>query len=177
MSANLENSFWVEFPGIKIYELFNKLYRSDKSRNKESSSRLMWAIYLVMNPESNLYNDPNKEASVAKNWLKDPKFKWENHVEYTDSYRDLVLTTAEKALQNWNEMMIMRDKQLKSLYKSLFDQEDKEAAVSTLEKVDKMLANTAKMFADYAKIKKDYEEEKTTKKGKSISSLSDSDEI
>jgi len=40
-----------------------------------------------------------------------------------------------------------------------------------------MLSNTPKMFEDYKKIKRDYEEEKTTKKGKSIKSLSDSGEI
>ena len=40
-----------------------------------------------------------------------------------------------------------------------------------------MLASTTKIFEDYKKIRKDYEEEKTTKKGKSIKSLSDSGEI
>jgi len=173
MAANLENNFWKEFPGIIIHELFNDLYTCDKSKDKEKSSKIMWAIYLVMNPESNLYNDPNKELSVKNNWLKDKTFKWEDYETHKNAYRDLVLSTAEKALQNWNELMIMRDKTLKELYtKNLVDGD-----VSNLEKLDKILANTAKLFNDYSKIKKEYEEEKTTKKGKSISSLSDSDEI
>jgi hypothetical protein len=33
------------------------------------------------------------------------------------------------------------------------------------------------MFEDYKKVKKDYEEEKVTKRGKKINSLSDDDEI
>jgi hypothetical protein len=40
-----------------------------------------------------------------------------------------------------------------------------------------MLANTAKLFQDYKKIKQEYDEDKTTRKGKSIASLSDSGEI
>jgi len=67
----------------------------------------------------------------------------------------------------------MRDNSIKDLYKQAILNSDTDELV----KIDKMLANTPKMFEDYKKIKKDYEEEKTTKKGKTIKSLSDSGEI
>jgi hypothetical protein len=67
----------------------------------------------------------------------------------------------------------MRDTSLKDLYRTAIEQGDTDELV----KLDKMLSNTPKMFEDYKKIKRDYEEEKTTKKGKTISSLSDSGEL
>jgi hypothetical protein len=67
----------------------------------------------------------------------------------------------------------MRDNSIKALYKRALEMSD----VDELVKIDKMLANTPKMFEDYKKIKKDYEEERTTKKGKKILSLTDSGEI
>jgi hypothetical protein len=69
--------------------------------------------------------------------------------------------------------MIMRDNSIKELYKKALESCDTDELV----KIDKMLANTPKMFEDYKKIKKDYEEERTTKKGKKILSLTDSGEI
>lgn len=170
---NFDNSFWKEFPGIQYHSVFNKLYKSDKTRNKDKSSKLMWAIYLLVNPESNLYNDPNKEKTIPETFLKDPNFKWDKYEDLIYAYKDVALTTAEKALQNWNELMEMRDKSLKEMYKKALEDGD----IAGLAGLDKMIANTSKLFADYAKVKKEYEEEKTLKQGKSISSLSDSDEI
>ena len=49
--------------------------------------------------------------------------------------------------------------------------------IDELVKLDKMLSLTPKMFDDYKKIKADYEEEKVHRSGKSVSSMSDADEI
>ncbi len=180
MLANLENNFWKEYYGLNFHSVFNKLYENDKSKDKEKSSKIMWAIFLLVNPDSNLYNDPNKEDAIIKNYLKDSKFKWDDYEDIIYAYKDVVLTTAEKALQNWNELMIMRDKHLKAMYKSAFETKDEDGVSltsTTLKNLDAVLSSTPKMFADYAKIKKEYEEEKTHKKGKSVGSLSDSDVI
>lgn len=173
MSANLENNFWKEFPEIRINEFFNTFYKSDKTKDKEFTSKIMWGIYLTMHPESKLYNDPNKDSAVINNFIKDKNFKWETYEEHRTLYVELVLTTAEKALHNWNSLMTMRDKTLKELYTKSLESGD----ILGLEKLDKILANTAKLFADYAKIKKEYEEQKTKKKGTRIRSLSDEDLI
>ena len=171
--ANFENNFWKEYPGLEYQEEFNKLYEGDTSKDKQKSSKIMWAIYLCVHPESNLYNDPNKEDTIIRTFIKDDTFKWSDYEDLIYAYKDVSLTTAEKALQNWNELMIMRDKSLKKLYTETMQEQD----IPNLEKLDKILSNTPKMFNDYAKIKKDYEEEKTQLKGKSVKSLSDADDI
>lgn len=171
--VNLENNFWKEYPGLELHKSFIKMFESDKSKDKADSSKIMWAIYLFVNPESNLYNDPNKETTIVNNFIKDSKFKWKTYEDQIYAYKELVLTGAEKALQNWNELMVMRDKSLKELYTKAL----KSNNVHDLLDLDKMIANTAKLFNDYTKIKKEYDEQKTMKKGNSIKSLSDSDLI
>lgn len=168
-----ENNFWTENLEISMIKEFDDLYSADTSKNKEKSSKIMWAIYFAYNPNSKLYNLPDKLKVIARDHLKDPKFKWSSVAKQVEVYKELVLTDAERALLKWNEIMIMRDQTIKDLYKSAIADRD----VDTLVKIDKMMTTTPKMFEDYKKVKKDFEEEKTTKKGKKINSLSEEDEI
>ncbi len=173
MRALHENNYWDINPELVILDEFNKFYTKDKSKGKEDSSRILWSIYYAYSPDSKFFNYPNKLDVLARDFLKDPKFKWESIKDIIGAFRNLVLTDVERSLVNWNEIMVLRDNSLKDLYKEAIEAKDTDELV----KIDKMLSNTPKMFEDYKKIKRDYEEEKTTKKGKSIKSLSDSGEI
>lgn len=173
MKAVHENSFWTVNSELLILEEFNEYYSKDTSKNKTYSSKILWAIFYAFNPESKFFNYPNKLEVLQRDFIKEPKFKWTSVQTLIDSYKNLVLSDVERALVNWNDIMIMRDNSLKELYKLAITNSDTDELV----KLDKMLSNTPKMFEDYKKIRKDYEEEKTTKKGKHIASLSDSGEI
>jgi hypothetical protein len=173
MRAQHENNYWDLNPELLLLEEFDKFRFKDKSKDKQDSSKIMWAIFYAFHPESKFFNYPNKLEVLQKDFIKDPKFKWDSVKNIIDAFKNLVLSDVERALINWNEIMIMRDNSLKELYKLAIEQGDTDELV----KLDKMLSNTPKMFEDYKKIKKDYEEEKVTKKGKSISSLSDSGEL
>lgn len=173
MKAVHENSFWTVNSELLILEEFNEYYSKDTSKNKTYSSKILWAIFYAFNPESKFFNYPNKLEVLQRDFIKEPKFKWASVQNIIDAYKNLVLSDVERALVNWNDIMVMRDNSLKELYKLAIKNSDTDELV----KLDKMLSNTPKMFEDYKKIKKDYEEEKTTKKGKHIASLSDSGEI
>lgn len=173
MRINFENSFWDEFPELKIPSTFNELYTKDKSKDKNKSSRIMWAIHLHSHPESKLYNLPDKEEVIARDFIKEKNFKWETYSDHLELYRNVVLTPAERALQNWDEIMSLRDKGVKEFYIEAIEAKDADIVL----KLDKALAATPKMFDDYKRIKESYEEEKTRKKGTKIASLSDADEI
>jgi len=173
MKATHDNNFWELHSDLVILEPFSKLYYKDKSKSKQDSSKILWAIFYAYNPESKFFNYPNKQEVIAQSFIKDPEFKWEDYRDLIDSYKNIVLTDAERALINWNEIMIIRDQSIKDLYKKAIEDSDTDELV----KIDKMLANTPKMFEDYKKIKRDYEEEKVTKKGKTIASLSDTGEL
>lgn len=173
MKATHDNNFWELNSDLIILDEFSKLYYKDKSKNKQDSSKILWAIYYCYNPESKFFNYPNKQEVILQSFIKDPEFKWDSYKDIIDAYRNIILTDAERALINWNEIMIIRDQSIKDLYKKAIEDSDTDELV----KIDKMLANTPKMFEDYKKIKKDYEEEKVTKKGKTIASLSDTGEL
>jgi hypothetical protein len=167
------NNFWEENLELSMIKEFDEIYSADKYKNKEESSKLMQAIYFAYNPESPLFNLPNRLEIIARDHLKDSKFNWESLSKQIAIYKDLVLTDAERALINWNETMKMRDNAMKILYQEALQSKD----VDTLKKIDTMLANTPKMFDDYKKVRKDFEEQKTLKKGSKIKSLSDSNEM
>lgn len=169
----LENNFWKEFSELTLAPVLEKEYSTDKSKGKEKSSLLMWAIHLCESPNSKFFNHPEKYQVIADKVLKDSKFKWEKKEKLIESYRNFVLTDAERALSIWNETMSLRNSSLKEMYQEAFEIKDTDELV----KLDKMLSNTPKLFEDYKKIRRDFEDEKVQKKGKKVKSLSDADEI
>jgi hypothetical protein len=173
MKPQHELSFWDLNKELLLIAEFNSLYTKDTTKNKEKSSKLMWAIYFAYNPESKFFNIPDKLNILAKDLLKESKFNWESCKDVINLYKSSVLTDAERALVTWGEIITMRDESLKTLYKAAIEDSDTDELV----KLDKMLANTPKLFEDYKKIKKDYEEEKVTKKGKHNKSLTEAGEI
>jgi hypothetical protein len=170
---HLTNNFWVEYQELSMAPGLDKFYIKDKSKNKTESSQIMWAIDLCENLDSKYYNNPNKYKLISKIYLKDEKFKWEAYKDLIEFYKECCLTDAERAMTIWNDTMRLRNISLKEMYQDAFNIKDTDELV----KLDKMLAATPKMFDDYKKIRADYEEEKTHKKGKNISSMSDADEI
>ena len=173
MKALYDQNFWEVNSDYLLISEFKKLYDSDKTKNKTNSSKILWAIYFAYNPESKFYNIPDKLNILAKDFIKDSKFKWTSVKQIVDLYKSSVLSDAERALVTWGEIITMRDESLKLLYKQAIEAKDTDELV----KLDKMISNTPKLFEDYKKIKKDYEEEKVTKKGKTIVSLSESGDI
>lgn len=172
---NLANNFWVEFPELTFPEALNKLYEGDKSLHKQDSSKLMWAVYLVCSPDSIYYNHPDKLTVVARDFLKQPKFKWSSIKEIVNFYKAGVLTIAQQSLNTWNEMMVLRDTTLKDLYRQAV--KEKLEGLDDLVTIDKMMSNTAKMFADYKKIKDDFETDKLVGKQARNVSAADRDDM
>ena len=86
---NLDNNFWKEYPELIFPEPLNKLYTADKSKNKVESSKIMWAVYMVTSPNSIYYNHHNKEDIIARDFLKDPKFKWSSIKDVVSFYRNI----------------------------------------------------------------------------------------
>ena len=173
MKALHENNFWLENPSLLILKEFKDLFDKDKSKNQTESSLLMWAIYYATSPDSNYFNLPDKYDILKDRLLKRPELKWEQYDNIIAFYKEIVLTSAERALINWNEVMVLRDRSIKELYKTALEASD----VKTLVEIDRMLTNTPKMFSDYKKVKEDFETEKITKKGKRKQSLTEKGEM
>lgn len=170
-------NFWELNPNFAI--ILDTIYNEDKTKGKVKSSEIMWAYYLVYHPKSDFYNLPDKKNLVANKFLKNSKFKWEDYKEAETAFRNIALTTAERSLVLWDELMEQRMDYLKS-QKYYFDYYDKDGKLvkGTAEQLDKAFGATPKMYADYEKIQKSLKEEDyKTSRGNKIKSLTDAKEI
>jgi hypothetical protein len=151
--------FWVVNTNLKSIEPFKSFYNKDKSKKKDKSSRIMWAIHMYSHPTSDMYNDPNKGERLAADYLKDKEFIWDDYSEITDSYVKLALLPAQQELHDWNELMRKRKKLLTGMYDEEISKDSDERNMGKIVELDKLLGATAKMFSDYIKIKKEFDEE------------------
>lgn len=151
LNGTVEDNFWVMNPELKIPEVYNKLYTSDKSKGKEHSSHLMWGIYLLYHPKSRFFNleQKMKEELVAKDYLKDEKFKWNSLKKEIELFHRLILTAAKRAIIQWNKMM---DERQEFMDTEKYDGDNWEMK-------DKMAIATPKLYAEYDRIKKSLDEE------------------
>jgi hypothetical protein len=136
-------NYWECFPEITTIVSFKEFKDKDKSKNKEESSRIMWAIHLCLKPNSLLYNDPEKWNRVKVSILEDSKFKWDKYENLKTDYMELVLAPAEKYFH------ILNDSQMRV--------------------VESMSTNMYKIGLEYDKVKKLLNEEySNTEKPKSL---------
>lgn len=183
---DIDKDFWECYPEFKVLAPFKAFYKGDRSKNKNQSSKIMWAIALAESHHSNWYNLGDKYDRLRTDFLGDKNFKWDAYEALIDAFKDTQLTQAEKSLTAWNEQMMKRDRYLKN-QEYYFDQyaldENGDNRYSktgqpvlvrgTAEQLDKAYSATPKMYADYDKIKKAIDEERSVVNNIDGKSLSD----
>ena len=152
-----QTNFWDQKPLLKTISPFKEFYKKDRSAKSVESSKIMWAIALKNHPNSDLYNIPEKEELISKDFLNSPKFKWGNYEELETAFINICMTQAQKSLHEWNVTMIKRDKFIKKQDFTLDEYVDNGAGKmvlvkGTADQLDKMLANTPKLYETYTKI-------------------------
>jgi len=179
-SFDENQNFWQVNPQLKLMGPFKELYRKDKSRNHKNSSTIMWAIAFRLdpNPENRYHklSDESKAHNLAKDYLGDENFDWEKYNEEMHFFKDMVLTQAEKSLVVWNEIMSMRDREVKRFYKEAIKAKD----IGLMIELDKLIEKTTKFYLDYKKVKDDFDkDQEIVKRGKGnrVQSLTDSNEL
>ena len=155
--------------------LFEDFYTKDKSKDKTKSSKIMWALYFKVHPNSIYYNLPNKDKAIKDKFLKEPKFNWDKYIKIEEVFHDTILTEAERALVDWDDTMKKRRVFLNAQDFTLDEYTTEGKLIKgSADQLDRMLGNTAKLYNDYNKIIKELREEKL-KKGKGNKPLSSSD--
>lgn len=167
----VDSNFWKINPQLKIPEVFAKLYDSDKSKNKDESSKLMWAIALILDTESkfnNLSLDERKNL-VAKDFLKNVKFNWKSLNDQMKLYTDLMTSPAQRQLQEWNRLMDEKSIYVRTLKYN----------ATTADEIEKRLLSNGKLYEELNRLSKMLEKEGSTGvvKGGSEESLSEKGEI
>ena len=133
-------NFWDLCPLMRVPDLFSKLYNADKSKHKEESSKLMWAIAMIMDTsEDNIYRnliEDERKQVVAMDWLKDEKFKWEDYQKYLDLYQQLNSSKLEKDLYLLECKVEERTKFI----------QDTKYTIEDGDKLDRIISNTPKIY-------------------------------
>ena len=99
-SFNTTANFWKNNP--QLVAIFDDVYEKDTSKNKEASSKIMWAIALLLDPnENNSYRNMNYEDKLkilSENYIKEKSFNWVKYDDIIERYKKYVLTKTEYAL-------------------------------------------------------------------------------
>lgn len=164
---DIKENFWKTNKQLVIPEQFSKFKYDDRSRDKEESSDIMWAIALLIDPDSKFVRLPLQQRKdiIAKDFLKKPKFDWDKYRDIIELYKKLMLTPAQRQLAIWEEKLDEKT-QLMSETKYTID---------NAELLEKLLGSNSKLFAELDRIKEQLErdEDLGSVKGGSIESASE----
>lgn len=147
---NTELNYWQINNGMSVIYPFNELYKSDKSKDKHKSSKVMWALEMYCRTDK---ENPMRNMS---------KTERESELLYSFISEDDLETvkTLEKAFVDYKLSYI--NKRYK-FYQTILEQ--REEYMSTLSydnnanTLDDMLVRTPKIWSEFIKIKKELDAE------------------
>ena len=139
-SFDIDANIWEIEPQLKIPKIFADLYNADKTKNKAHSSKIMWAIALLVdisddNKYRNLREEDRKELIIS-DYLKDEVFRFEDHKDLIDMYTELHMSKIERELR---QQELKLEERAKFINDTKYDLE-------TGDKLDKFLINTGKLY-------------------------------
>lgn len=149
-----DQNFWELNPHLRFVKPFSELYSNDTSKNKVDSSKTMWCIFYLSEPDENInlyyrleYNDI---LDVCHNF--NPKFDEANELikECINAYPEVCLTVIERTLKITKDLFKKRNTFLKE---APYDFE-------TMTQIDNAIAKTPKMEEEFDKIVQKYNEAK-----------------
>lgn len=115
---NLDVNFWQLNPQLVL--VFNNLYNSDNSKNKEKSSKIMWAIAMLYDPsENNQFRNAEfdkKKELIRSVYINDKNFAWENYLVEIEVYKDYALSPIEREILVLEESLASRREFLRTPY-------------------------------------------------------------
>ena len=145
------NNFWKVNKQLDIPEEFESFRYNDRSRDKEESSKIMWAIALLLDPDSKFkrLRLQDRKTLIAKDFLKNEKFQWEKYKDITTFYEKLILTPAQRQLMIWEQKL---DEKTELMSVTTYD-------LDNAEMLEKLLASNSKLFTELERIKDQLERE------------------
>lgn len=180
-------NFWEVHPSLKVAGPFKDIWKKDRTRGKDRSSKIAWCIALIWDRKSEFYNleiggKYCKITLVFTDYLGDEEF-YEKEKELVNKLRDFYIetttTVAQRTLVGIEEKLKERDRFMRRTPYDMGTQGEKGNWVGgTVDTLDKMMANTDKVYSLYDKARKvvDQEMQQATMGG-AEQSLSDSGEI
>lgn len=140
-------NFWDENPQLIVMKPFSELYNRDKSKGKDNSSREMWCMFFICDPdedENKFYRIPLEER---KQMLKETYYENINYGDElfqfcVEQYPHVCLSALERTLKEQKEHLIKRSKALTTL----------DYTLETMKEIDNAYARNLKINEDFHKV-------------------------
>jgi len=161
-------NFWTTHPQAKLLGEFKQFYEKDKTKAKDKSSSVMWAIFLIYDPDSDFFSFElaDKIDMISKDFL-NFEFKEADYKPVINFYLSSMLSAAKRQLYVWNRKL-----DEKTAYLETLTYED------NAEDIEKLLQTNKKLYDDYESILKRIEQETSGKtQGGAEESLAEKKEI
>ena len=161
-------NFWKAFPQMKTIGEFKKFHTKDKSKGKNSSSKIMWAIAMLYEIEDNKlanYPEEDRREVIEEDWLNKKDFDWSQYDKIIEEYKKTLMSPSKRALLEQRRKTDERTKFLSSVPYTL----------DNAKELDSLLSNTEKFLSILKKLEETVAIEEATgnKKGGRAESLSE----
>ena len=159
VSLNTDLNFWDVNPLFKTISVFKEFYTKDKSAKKKDSSKVMWAIALLIDPNDGNpwknYSEDSKKLLIKTEFLEDEDFDFEDYKELLEEYENRCLTIAEKELVRFERKIVGRGNFIAKTKYTLdeFNEDTGKLIKGTADQLDKVMLNTTKINEQYNIIK------------------------
>lgn len=171
---NPQENYWILNPMMLTIKEFKALHTRDKKKKKEDSSKIMWAIAMVVDPsdENPWRSTPLKDKLelIAEDYMQDKGFPWDDDdiQLLINTYKERCLTVAEKALVELEEKLADRARFIAGTSYSMdtYNEESGKVEKGTADQLDKMMVNTVKIYEQLEKIKGMLDKEAVESHGK-----------
>lgn len=151
-----DGNFWVTNPGFTYFDTLKTFYKNDKTKGKTNSSKIMWAIALLVDPhKDNPWRNTayvEKLKLIANEYLEEPSFDWSKYQHIIDEYQKRATTEIEQQLHRFKIKMDERQSFIDSTKYSLDSYDDGRLIKGTADQLDKMMINTDKISNMYEKL-------------------------
>lgn len=139
-------NFWELNPHLMFVKPFSDLYNADKTKNHEQSSKDMWCILWMSDPDEDTnkyYRLPEDQRfETCKNFNKSFDKDDELTAQCLEAYPEVCLSTIERALRAEREAIAKRALFLQSAVYSY----------DTMTMLDNAFSKTSKILEQYGKI-------------------------
>jgi len=148
-------NFWEVNPEFLSLKSCKRIYDKD-SEDKEESSKIMWAIYMIYDYDSLYSNMELKERinKVEHNILDHEGFfeaHWDEVKDIVDDYNDLQSLSEKRYLETFERKLDERRKFLNTVSYRL-EGDDASKNIKVNEHIDRMLVNSNELMKQYETI-------------------------
>jgi len=166
---------WEINTQLKFFPGYSELYKRDKSKDKSKSSKEMWSILFLEDPDpENLYYrlSPEERIEAVKGFYEDFDEEDELIISLRDKYSFDILDSVERSFKSEVDSLVERSKLIRETKYTLEDYErDVKGNIiyisgkpmkkpGTASELDKMRASSLKIYEQYEQIKQMFDKNK-----------------